>query len=115
MKNLQPIYDAIKLARESGEAQWVTLHKERLRIVPLIWSAEVSRITADGSYIDESTYIEALVRSNRRGKPKIVVDAFQGYKDVGNRLRSHFTGRMIGWDDILAIVTERHPRAKETV
>ena len=91
---LQHVYDAIKLARETGEA-WVTWNGERLRLVPL-----------DIDAAQQAMHFEAIVKARKRGGIELTwVDA---YKDVGSRLRN--ATRRFGWDQVLVVVAERHPR-----
>lgn len=97
--SLQHVYDAIKRVRADGEA-WVTWKGKRLRLVE--------------PDADERIQGDAIVRSRAPGG--IALAWFDGYKDVGGRVRIYeaFPGTansyITSWDNILAIVVEQHPR-----
>lgn len=94
---MQHVYDAIKKAREVGEA-WVTWNGERLRLVP----PDIDKWLGQG-------YFEAIVKRARRVPGGLRIEALNAYKDGETRPRSHFTGRQLGWSDICAVIVERHP------
>jgi hypothetical protein len=102
----QHLYDAIKKARETGEA-WVNWNGERLRLKPIIWVDGSGHMCGDT--VLEFTHFDALVKSKRSGGPNLKVEFINAYKDVGGRVKSHSTGRFYGWDDLCAVVVERHP------
>lgn len=97
--HMQPVYDAIKQAQETGEA-WVTFKEERLHLVRF----------EKNKHDWGDPYFMALVRSKRKGG--VAFEELGAYKDVGSRVKSHYSRRRLGWDDILVLVTERHPREK---
>ena len=92
----QHVYDAIKKAREEGEA-WVTWNGERLRLVPV----------SD----DYGSHFTAIVKS-RRAHGSIALAEVDAYKDVGSRVRIYEgdSSRMASWEQVLVVVAERHER-----
>lgn len=117
--NIQHVYDAVKKAKETGEA-WVTWGGKRMRLVPLTWKVEgcFDVPMADGKALD-CGHFDAIVYSRKRpgGLTFAWIDS---YKDVGDRIRIHEGGqfreqgrgptRMGGWDQIIVVVTEYHDR-----
>lgn len=95
----QHVYDALKKVRTEGEA-WVTWQGERLRLVPV------------GEHDDQFT---GIIKSGR-AHGGIALAWVDGYKD-GLRVYEGSKGepgrgraRRVQWDQILAVVKERHPR-----
>jgi len=119
MAGPQHVYEALKRAREEGEA-WVTWTGLRMRLVPLSTMEDHRGIevpAAEGDRLN-MTIFHAIVKSRRPGGIAFAwVDA---YKDVGDRIRIWEGGeysqqgegptRMGGWDQVLAVVTEHHKR-----
>lgn len=112
----QHVYDAIKKAREEGEA-WVSWRGFRFRIKPLVWENinGWDRPVLEGQPLD-GMHFDAIVKSKRPGG--IAMAWVDAYKDVGDRIRIWEGGaydefgsgpcRMAGWDQIVAVVAEKH-------
>jgi hypothetical protein len=121
----QHVYDAIKKVKDEGEA-WVTWDGERLRLTRVEWRDEgcfdipylpepfkARGVAGEQQDLDYS-WFDAIVRTKRRG------DVAQAecctYKDCGSRIQVIMKGqkrrRLVGWNDILAVIVERHPKSK---
>lgn len=132
--NFQPVYDAIKKAREEGTA-WVTWFGERLKIARVEFDdgglhlpGELTAPNVGYGCMEQRNTLdwwigEALVKARRPGG--IAQAECNTYKDCGGRTRitewgnkgggkgrSRGVTRMIGWGDVLAVIVERHPRTE---